>query len=626
MATGTDSSSSGDETTGRDSSDSESLPNPESDLALETLAEPADQESSKDSTAEAEAEQSDRYRLPGILLLAGIASTLVGVSASWTSSDPTLRRLLDGPTNGWIPLLSSVLALAVYSRFKKGRWPAIFAIALVSFGALARVISSQALESFARTWGWWVALAGALLLLAATGLAAALRIGHRRKQPVFQRPRGLKQTTGVIGLAIVLFGLYALGSLLQVRETISWPPPPDAITAAEAQAATEEFASENRHPLDIALDYAWTTADSIEVWPEGVEFFPRIFDDVESAESSVHIMMFGWKSGDVGTEFAALLEEKMADGVEVRVVVDSVGSSPYAASNEMYRRLSNAGAEIVVNDTLPIDLDASAALGIPLSDSNDDEVGRAEHRKLYVIDGEVLWTGGAGIEDHFRNGEFHDVMARVTGDVVRQTQAVFLTSFAGHDAALPADLSEYFPEPASAGSIPIAVLQTVPGGFSSATQQVREMIDEAEDQLDIMNPYLTDGDIVDRIVDAADRGVRVRVLVSEQSNNAAAQRASTYFYPRLIDAGVEVWEYPDAVVHAKLVVADDLVHFGTLNLDAWSLYRDFEVALVADHPETAAMFRDRVFDPDIAISRAATKPSFADRVTNWVFYKLTWFL
>ena len=60
----------------------------------------------------------------------------------------------------------------------------------------------------------------------------------------------------------------------------------------------------------------------------------------------------------------------------------------------------------------------------------------------------MAWTGGAGIEDHFRDGGFHDVMVRVTGDVVRQAQAAFLTSFRGHDGPLPDELSKYFPEPA----------------------------------------------------------------------------------------------------------------------------------------------------------------------------------
>ncbi|MGI9614296.1 MAG: phospholipase D-like domain-containing protein [Acidimicrobiales bacterium] len=566
-----------------------------------------------------------RYRLPASLLLIGIALTLLGVAMGWETDDPTLHRLLDGPTNGWIPLLSSILAMAVYPRFRRGSWPSIVTVVLVSLGALARALSTQTLVNFNRSLGWWVALAGALTLIAAAGIAAVVRLAARREQKL-RRPSWWKEAVGLVVLPVAIIAIYAGSQILRVEEQVSWPASPGAITADDAQSATEAFASELRVPMDTTLEYAWSTADTVEVWPEGVEFYPRIFADVEAAESSVHVIMFGWTDSDIGNEMTDIVERKLAEGVEVRIIVDSIGSGPYEDSNAMYQRLADAGAEIVVNDTKPIDEEASAALGVPSSDASGEEIGRAEHRKLYVIDGEVVWTGGAGIEDHFYNGEFHDVMARVTGDVVRQTQAVFLTAFASHRGELPDDLTPYFPEPSNEGSLPVAVVQTVPGGFASATQQAREMIDNATEQLDIMNPYLTDEDMADRIVAAAERGVDVRVIVSEESNNAAAQRATTHFYPRLLEAGVDVLEYPGAVVHAKLIVADDLSHFGTLNLDAWSLYRDFEIALVVDDPATADMFRERIFDPDAGLSSLASEPSAADQVVNWVFYKLTWFL
>ena len=81
-----------------------------------------------------------------------------------------------------------------------------------------------------------------------------------------------------------------------------------------------------------------------------------------------------------------------------------------------------------------------------------------------MIDGEVAWTGGAGIENHFENGRFHDVMMRVTGDVVRQAQAAFLTSFRGLGGPRPGALDPYFPAPARR-DIPVALTQNLPGGF-----------------------------------------------------------------------------------------------------------------------------------------------------------------
>ena len=194
------------------------------------------------------------------------------------------------------------------------------------------------------------------------------------------------------------------------------------------------MARRSTRPHDAALPFAWSTAATIEPWAEGVNFFPKIFADVEAAQSTVHILMFGWREGEIGMRMAALLERKLAEGVEVRVIVDGFGSRPYEQAREMFTSLAAAGAQIVVNDVFPPDRDGLFPDGQRI-DWRQDEVGRADHRKLYVIDGAVAWTGGAGIDDHFENGGFHDVMVRVTGDVVRQAQAAFLTSFHGHGGA-----------------------------------------------------------------------------------------------------------------------------------------------------------------------------------------------
>jgi cardiolipin synthase len=142
-----------------------------------------------------------------------------------------------------------------------------------------------------------------------------------------------------------------------------------------------------------------------------------------------------------------------------------------------------------------------------------------------------------------------------------------------------------------------------------------------------MNPYLTDADMIARILAAARRGVRVRVVVSETSNNAQATAALKHHYGDLTDAGAEIWEVPGTVVHAKVVVADDVVSFGTVNFDAWALYRNSEIAMIARSPEAAALFEERLFEPDIARSRPGEPPSeLGDRLRSWLWDKLTYFL
>jgi cardiolipin synthase len=428
--------------------------------------------------------------------------------------------------------------------------------------------------------------------------------------------------------AVTAAGLGAVAHrrVLGIVRRASWPPGSDAVTAGGAQAATEAFGARTGvGPRDAALEFAWSTAATIEPWVDGEAFFPRIFADVEAAQSSVHILMFGWREGEVGLRMAGLLERKLGEGVEVRVIVDGLGSRPYWNAREMFERLTAAGAQIVVNDVLPPERTGTFPAGRRLWRLG--MLGRADHRKLYVIDGNVAWTGGAGIEDHFNDGRFHDVMVRVTGAVVRQAQAAFLTSFRGHGGPLPPDLSAYFPEPADAGATPIVLAQVIPGGFVAAADAIREQIDQARERLDLINPYLTDPDIVARVIAAARRGAEVRVVLSAKSNNGSAAAALKHRYGDLREAGAEVWEVPGTVVHAKVVVADDVVSFGTVNHDAWALYRNSEVMMMARDAEAAALVRERLFEPDIARSKPGEPPSGpAARAHSWVCDKLTYYL
>jgi cardiolipin synthase len=384
--------------------------------------------------------------------------------------------------------------------------------------------------------------------------------------------------------------------VLGIPQRPSWPPPADAVTPEGAQALG-----------DGPLHFAWSTAATLEPWADGQRFFPRILADVEAARSSVHILMFGWREGEIGMRMADLLRRKLAEGVEVRIVVDEMGSKPFKQAREMYAGLTEAGARIAVNRLLPR--------------------GRVDHRKLYVIDGAIAWTGGAGIEDHFNDGRFHDVMVRVTGDVVRQAQAAFLTAFRGYGGELQGDVSHCFPAPEDPGTIPVALAQVIPGGFVAASQAVAEQIDGARERLDVMNPYLTDGAMVGRILAAARRGAKVRVVISQRSNNGLATAALRHRYAELLAAGVEVYEVPGTVVHAKVVVADDVASFGTVNLDAWALYRNSEIAIVARSPELAALLEERLFEPDIARSARGEPPAGArPRAVGWLADKLTYYL
>lgn len=440
--------------------------------------------------------------------------------------------------------------------------------------------------------------------------------------------RYLKRIGRLLVIAIVIVGIVGWWMVLRIQEDDHWPLTDDAVTSARAQSMTEEFARrEDAKRDDVAIPYAPSTADDVQLMIEGNQFFPAIVADIAAAETSVHIMMFGFYPGEWGNRITDALISKDRAGVETRVSVDGYGSKVFGENASLFDRLVEGGVEVVVNDIFP--LQEEGTLPDRVLSWSQDEVGQSDHRKVIVVDGRVGWVGGAGFEDHFATGGYHDVFVRVTGDVVRQLQAVFLTSFHAYGGDVPGEtgaLARYFPVPIDPGRTPVTMVQNIPGGFIPATQASREVLEDATTTLDVMNPYFTDPGMLDRIVAAAERGVDVRILVSEKSNNPPANAALRHEYGRLLDAGVEIWEYP-AVMHAKVTIADDTLVVGTVNYDAWALYRNLEIALIFEDTSLADEARVSWIEPDIARSRPGEAPSgTGERVESWFWDKLTYFL
>jgi phosphatidylserine/phosphatidylglycerophosphate/cardiolipin synthase-like enzyme len=205
-----------------------------------------------------------------------------------------------------------------------------------------------------------------------------------------------RSVLAVVGIVFATLFVLIYQRVFTVAQKPSWPPGANAITAPGAQLATRRFdARSDPSAADAGLPYAWSTAATIEPWPEGKNFYPRIEADVEQARSSVHILMFGWREGQVGTKLADLLVQKLKQGVEVRIIVDRKGSEVFGGAEAMFTRLADAGAQIVVNDDVPLDRDGLFPDHRSL-DWSQDEVGHADHRKLYVIDGRSRGSAAPG--------------------------------------------------------------------------------------------------------------------------------------------------------------------------------------------------------------------------------------
>jgi cardiolipin synthase len=356
---------------------------------------------------------------------------------------------------------------------------------------------------------------------------------------------------------------------------------------------------------DLALAFETTSAASAEVHVEGRNFYPPMLEDIASAASSVHVNQFGFRPGKMGDAFAAALVAKAAAGVAVRVVVDRQGSDPDRTSREFYEQLLAGGVEVcVVRAAQPRAPSGPLGAGGPTR-WNPGQLGHIDHRKFVIVDGRVGWVGGAGIEDHFEDGRFHDLFVRVTGPVVSQLQLVFVAGFRWLGGTFPAGQAEaLFPAPEdAAGTMPAVVLHNAPGRYRPITAAIAQMLEGARETLDVVNPYVTDRRMIRRIEQAARRGVRVRLFVPANANNWACAAAQRFHHASLLDAGVNILEYP-TMLHAKAFVRDgEDVLAGTCNLEAWSLKRFFEIDVLVRSPAFAAQFEERFSAPAEVVSR-----------------------
>ncbi len=382
-------------------------------------------------------------------------------------------------------------------------------------------------------------------------------------------------------------------------------------------------------PVDrgaLALEFSDNSASSAEVLVGGPSFYPRMLDDIRAAATSVHINQFGFRPGTIGDEFAEVLVAKAAEGTPVRLVVDRNGSDPERSSREFYDHLVAGGITVCTTRATRLRVPAGPLGSDAPERWNLAALGHIDHRKVVVVDGRIGWVGGAGIEDHFQDGRFHDLFVRVTGPVTAQLQLVFLASFRWLGGSVPvAELDTLFPETAAGSNpVPAVVLHNAPGTYRPITDAIARLLENASETLDVVNPYVTDRAMIRRVEAAARRGVRVRLFVPANANNWACAAAQQFHHAKLLDAGVRILEYP-AMLHAKAFVRDgEELLAGTCNLEAWSLKRFFEIDLLIRSAALATQFDERFSAPAEAASRPGRRlTGTKERVRARVFATLS---
>lgn len=405
------------------------------------------------------------------------------------------------------------------------------------------------------------------------------------------------------------------------------PPPRRPMSPEESQAYVQGLAKKGRiSEREAVVPTAATTGNTMSVHTDRAAW-RSILGDLKKAKSSIHINEYQAVEGKMTKELADVLCDKARAGVDVRCVIERASVTKTAKAD--FDRMRAAGVEIVTNDTLnPRDQDGPegkrrggfiGSLPGPLRRAGEfvegavgtatsDEFAHPDHRKVWVIDGKVGYTGGLGINDDFRD-KTHDVMVRLEGPVVNQMQAEFLGTYKWRGGNLPSDVSPLFPNPTvREDGMKMTSLTNIPGPEAHPiTREYGRQIDGAKRSLDVMNPYIGEDDLTDKLIAAAKRGVKVRVFVPEHPEHVLARGEQYNSYEKLLKAGVEVREFLPSQLHPKVMVADgERVLVGSANLDGASMHRNLEHDVLVDDRRAAAQFQRQLFGPDTRGSRRVT--------------------
>jgi cardiolipin synthase len=345
-----------------------------------------------------------------------------------------------------------------------------------------------------------------------------------------------------------------------------------------------------RREMSVMMGPAIVAGNRVIDLQNGVEIFPAMLAAVRAARSTISFETYIYWSGEIGQQMAAALAERASAGVAVAVIIDWAGSVKMDAS--LLDLMQNAGVRVERYR--------------PLRWYHLGRLNNRTHRKLLVVDGQIAFTGGVGIADHWQgNGEdpdhWRETHFRVEGPVVAQFQAAFNDNWiktTGEVLNGPA----HFPPLTTAGSQDAHLFISSPASGSDSMHLMYLMaIAAAERTIDVTASYFVPDALIDEALLAArGRGVRVRILVPGPHIDSDVVRLSSRSrWGPLLQAGVEIYEYQPTMLHSKVFIVDgEMVSVGSTNLDIRSFRLNDEASLnVYDRAFAERM--TTVFDADL---------------------------
>jgi len=318
-----------------------------------------------------------------------------------------------------------------------------------------------------------------------------------------------------------------------------------------------------------------TWDNEVQYINDGDAFFKSLFDDIAQAKRFIHFEMYIVRKDEVGVQLAKELARKAKEGVEVKLLLDAVGSRK--VNRKFLRELIQAGGR--VEYFLP------SVLG-PLN----TRINNRNHRKIIVIDADTSYVGGYNIGKEYAGrgplGYWRDCMVRVQGSgcISAEEQFILDWNFAAEDNL---SVEKYVPSGPGKGKVG---LQIISGGPDTLDKPIEEqyvkMITSAKKQVYIQTPYLVPGEAISAaLVAMAKSGVEVRVMIPSKPDHPFVYWATLENAGQLLNAGVRVHQFhKDSFIHAKVVIVDDkMASVGSGNLDRRSFELNFETnAMVYD--------------------------------------------
>jgi len=346
-----------------------------------------------------------------------------------------------------------------------------------------------------------------------------------------------------------------------------------------------------------------TKGNKVTLLIDGEATYAAMFTAIKEAKDHIHLESFIIEDDATGRIFADLLLQKQAEGVQVHIIYDSVGSINTPAA--FFQSLRDGGIQVVEFNPLN-----------PLKSSVNWGLTHRDHRKIFIADGTVAIVGGINISEVYSSNPFkhkknnkepihwRDTDIQIEGPAVAEIQKLFLDTWLKQKGP---ELSQrnYFPDLKERGNALVRMVGSTPGETNRIPFIMYvSAITFAEHSIRMTHSYfIPDKQIIQALTDAAERGVDVQIILPAVTDFSLALQAQRYHYARLLKSGVKLYEHSTSLLHAKTTVIDKVwATVGSTNMDYYSLLNNDEVNAVVLSKEFAAEMEE-LFARDLADSK-----------------------